>query len=84
MEKKIPDPTSIQEAASKNYIDKKCKDPSVTKNAAHVDINDKKLDKVGLVKVISLPAVRERSTPKDCVEQVIDEVTLMRTHHSST
>ena len=38
--KKIADPSSIREAASKHYVDNLFNDPSVIKNTEHIDLND--------------------------------------------
>ena len=62
--KNIPDPISIGEAASKNYVDNKFNDPSIIKNTAHVEFNGKSLDNVRFVKVNSMPAVGEHLTAK--------------------
>ena len=35
--KNLPDPISIREAASKNYVDSLFNDPSIIKNNAHID-----------------------------------------------
>ena len=59
------------ELPTKKYVNKKFNDPSVIKNTAHVDFNDKNLDNVRLVKVNSMPAVREHLTPKYYVDQSI-------------
>ena len=37
--KNLPDPISIREAASKNYVDNKCNDSSIIKNTARVDFH---------------------------------------------
>ena len=37
--KNIPDPISIREPASKNYVDNLLNDPSIIKNNAHIDLN---------------------------------------------
>ena len=80
--KNIPDPISIREAASKNYVDNLFNDPSIIKNTAHVDFNDKNLDNVRFVKVNSMPAVGEHLTAKYYVDNAIsnsvDEVSLLR------
>ena len=47
--KNLPDPISIGEAVSKNYVDKKFNDPSIIKNTSLVDSNDKNLDNVRFV-----------------------------------
>ena len=49
--KNLPNPVSIGEAVSKQYVDNKFDDPSIIKNTAHVDFNDKNLDNVRFVKV---------------------------------
>ena len=38
--KNLPDPISIREAASKNYVDNFFNDPTIRKNTAHIDLND--------------------------------------------
>ena len=48
--KHLPDPISIREQASKNYVEKKFNDPSIIENTTHVDFNDKNLDNLRFVK----------------------------------
>ena len=62
--KNLPDPISIKEAASKNYIDNKFNDPSIIKNTTHVDFNDRNLDNVHSIKVNSVPTLEEQLTSK--------------------
>ena len=38
--KNLPDPLSIGEPVSKNYVDIKFNDPSILKNSEHTDLND--------------------------------------------
>ena len=80
--KNLPDPTNIQDACSKNYVDKKFNDPSIIENTAHVDFNDKNLDNVRFVKVNSMPAVGEHLTAKyyvdNAISKAIDESSLLR------
>ena len=38
--KNLPDPISIREACSKNYVDDLFNNPSVLRNTAHIDLND--------------------------------------------
>ena len=80
--KNLPDPISIREAASKNYVDNKFNDPSIIKNTAQVDFNDKNLDNVRFVKVNSMPAVGEHLTAKyyvdNAISKAIDESSLLR------
>ena len=80
--KNLPDPISIGEPVSKQYVDNKFDDPSIIKNTAHVDFNDKNLDNVRFVKVNSMPAVGEHLTAKYYVDKAIsdsiDESSLVR------
>ena len=48
--KNLPDPISIGEPVSKQYVDNKFNDPSIIKNTAHVDFNDKNPDNVDSLK----------------------------------
>ena len=79
--KNLPDPTNIQDACSKHYVDNKFNDPSIIKNTAHVDFNDKNLDNVRFVKVNSMPAVGEHLTAKyyvdNAISKAIDESSLL-------
>ena len=72
----IPDPVSIPEAASKNYVENLFNDPSLIKDTAHDDSIDKNLDNMRFVN--SLPAVREHLTPNLYVKNATDEPTLVQ------
>ena len=80
--KNLPDPISIQETASKNYVDNKFNDPSIIRNNTHVDFNDKNLDNLRFIKVNSFPGIPEHLAAKIYVEQAIsysiDEPSLLR------
>ena len=39
--KNLPDPISIQDACSKNYVDNLFNDSSILENTAHIDLNDR-------------------------------------------
>ena len=39
--KNLLDPTNIQDACSKNYVDKLFNDHSIIKNTEHIDLNDR-------------------------------------------
>ena len=41
--KNLPDPISIREATSKNYVDNLFNDPSILKNTEHIDPNDRNI-----------------------------------------
>ena len=79
--KNLPDPITIREAASKNYVDNKFNEPSIIKNTTHIDFNDKNLDNIHSVKVNSFPTLEEQLTPKYYVDNAIsdgvDESTLL-------
>ena len=68
--KNVPDPISIREACSKNYVD------NIFKN--DIDFNDVKLENIKFVKVNYQPAVDEDLTPKVYVDTAIDEPSLIR------
>ena len=51
--KNLPDPISVQEAASKNYLDNKFNDPSILKNTEHIDLNDRNITNVRFFKLIN-------------------------------
>ena len=66
--KNSPDPIGIRKSASKNYVDRRLNDPSIIRNKTHVDFDDKNLDNVRLVKINSVPAVREHLAPQYYVD----------------
>ena len=68
--KNLPDPISIREATSKNYVD------NIFQN--DIDFNDVKLDNIKVVKVKYQPADNEHLTPKVYVDTAIDEPSLVR------
>ena len=80
--KNSPDPISIREAISKNYVDSNFNDPSIIRNTSHVDFNDKNLDNVRFIKVNSMPTLEKQLTPQIYVDQAIshgvDESSLLR------
>ena len=49
--KTLPDPKSLGEASSENYIDIKFNDSSIIKKNTHVDFNKKNLNNVRLKKI---------------------------------
>ena len=80
--KNLPDPISISEVGSKNYVDGKLKDPGIIKNTAQVGFNDETFDDVHFVGVNFMPAVSEHLTAKYYVDEAIsnsvDEQKLLR------
>ena len=82
--KKLSCPPEISDDACKSYVDS---GPSIKLNTAHVDLEDKNLDNVRFFKRNSLPAVRERFTPKFYVVEAfshsVDEPTLARSNQDN-
>ena len=39
--KNLPDPTNLQDACIKSYVDNKFNDPSIIKDNAHIDLSDR-------------------------------------------
>ena len=76
--KNIPDPISIREATSKNYVDNLFNDPSILKNIAHIDLNDRNITNARFIQVNQLPQNDSRSTAKLYVDNSIDELSLLR------
>ena len=76
--KTIPDPITIREAASKNYVDIKINDLSILKNSEHIDLNDINITNARFVKVNQLPRIDSHLTAKLYVDNFIDEPSLVR------
>ena len=76
--KNLPDPISIREAASKNYVDKLFNDSSILKNSAHIDLNDRNNTNARFIQVNQLPQIDSHLTAKLYVDNSIDESSLVR------
>ena len=80
--KKLPDPISNREAASKNEVNNKFNDPSIIENSSHIDLNDKNITNAGFIQVIHLPQIDSHLTAKLFVDNAIsygvDEQSLLR------
>ena len=70
--KNLPDPISIREAASKNYVDNLFNDPSVVKNNAHIDLNDRKITNARFIQVNQWPQIDSHLTPMLYVDNAAD------------
>ena len=81
--KNLPDPISIREAASKNYVDKLFNDPSVLKNTAHIDLNDRNITNVRFLQVNQWPQIDSHLTPKLYVDNALDESSLVRNNQDN-
>ena len=76
--KNLPDPISIREAASKNYVDKLFNDPSILKNTAHIELNDRNITNARFIQVNQWPQIDSHLTPRLYVDNSIDESSLVR------
>ena len=74
----LPDPVSIREPASNNYVDIKFDDPSLIKNSEHIDLNDKNITNARFIYVNQLPQIDSHSTAKLSVDNAIDQPSLVR------
>ena len=75
--KNLPDPISIREPASKNYVDNKFNDPSIIKNNAHIDLYDRNITNARFIQVNQLPQIDSHLTAKLYVDNAIDEPSLV-------
>ena len=76
--KNLPDPISIREAASKNYVDTLFNDSSIIKNTAHIDLNDRNITNARFIQVNQLPQIDSHLTAKLYVDNSINETSLVR------
>ena len=76
--KNVPDPISIREAASKNYVDNLFNDPSILKNNAQIDLNDRNITNARFISVNQLPQIDSHLTAKLYVDNATDEASLVR------
>ena len=76
--KNVPDPISIREATSKNYVDNLFNDPSILKNNSHIDLNDRNITNARFIQVNQLPQIDSHLCAKLYVDNSIDEQSLVR------
>ena len=81
--KNLPDPISIREAASKNYVDNLFNDPSIIKNNAHIDLNHRNITNCRFLSVNQLPQIDSHLTAKLYVDNAIDESSLVRNNRDN-
>ena len=81
--KNLPDPNSIREPASKNYVDNLFNDPSIVKNDAHIDLNDRNITNCRFLSVNQLPQIDSHLTAKLYVDNSIDEPSLVRNNQDN-
>ena len=76
--KNLRDPISIRELASKNYVDNLFNNPSIMENNAHVDLIDGINTNSRFIQVNQMPQIGSHLTAKLCVDNAIDESSLLR------
>ena len=76
--KNSPDPISIREAASTNYVDNKINDPSIIKNTEHIDLTDRNITNARFMQVNQWPQIDSHLTAKLYVDTEIDQSSLVR------
>ena len=81
--KNLPDPISIREAASKNYVDNLFNDSSIVKNNAHIDLNDRNITNARFIQVNQLPQIDSHLTAKLYVDNSIHESSLVRNNQDN-
>ena len=81
--KNLPDPISIREAASKNYVDNLFNDPSIVKNTEHIDLNDRNISNARFILVNQLPQIDSHHTAKLYVDNAIDETSIVRSNQDN-
>ena len=80
--KNLPDPISIGEPVSKNYVDNKFNDPSIIKNTEHIDLNDRNITNARFIQVNQLPQIDSHLTAKlyvdNSISDGVNETSLLR------
>ena len=81
--KNLPDPISIREAASKNYVDNLFNNASIVKNTADIDLNDRNITNARFITVNQWPQIDSHLTPKLYVDNAIVEESLVRNNQDN-
>ena len=71
--KKSPDPISIGEPVSINYVDNLFNDPSLIKNTEHFDLNDRNITNARFIQVNQLPQIDSHLTAQLYVDNAISD-----------
>ena len=81
--KNLPDPISIREPASKNYVDNLFNDPTIVKNDAHIDLNDRNITNARFIQVNQMPQIDRHLTAKLDNDNLVDETSLVRNNQDN-
>ena len=80
--KNLPDPISIGEACSKNYVDNLFNNHSIMKNTEDIDLNDRNITNARFIQVNQLPQIDSHLTAKlyvdNTISESVDESSLLR------
>ena len=79
----LPNPISIREATSKNYVDNLFNDSTIVKNNAHIDLNDRNITNARFIQVNQMPQIDSHLTAKLYVDNTVDEITLVRNNQDN-
>ena len=71
--KNLPDPISIREATSKNFVDNLFNDPGINKNSEHIDLNKKNITNARFVQINQLSQNDSHLAAKLYVDNAIYE-----------
>ena len=75
--KNLPDPISIREAASKNYVDNLFNNPSILKNNTQKNLNDRNITNARFIQVNQLPQIDSHLAAKLYVDNSKYEATII-------
>ena len=76
--KNLPNPISITEPVSKQYVDNLFNDPSIIKNSAHIDLNDRNITNARFIQVNQLPQINSHLTAKLYDDSEINQTSVVR------
>ena len=71
--KNLPNPTNLQDACNKNYVDNKFNDPSIIRKNAHIDLNDRNITNARFIQVNQLPQIDSHLTAKLYVDNAMEQ-----------
>ena len=81
--KNVPDPISIREICSNNYVDNLFNNPIIVKNDTHIDLNDRNITNARFIQVNQLPQIDSHLTAKLYVDNSINEPSLVRNNQDN-
>ena len=81
--KNLPDPISVREAASKDYVDTLFNDSSILKNTVHLDLNDRNITNARFIQVNQVPQIDSHLTAKLYNDNAVDQPSLVRNYQDN-